>query len=87
VSRDVAGEERADAFDGVLDCAGAGGNANWAGRGEASEPNFHVLGERSHGASTRFRMTDGYEQIRRLFAMLGDREMLDLYTSATRLIR
>jgi len=52
-----------------------------------SEPYFHILGERIHSEGSRFRMTDGYDQIRRLFAILGDRETLDLYTSAKRLIR
>ena len=87
ISRDVTGEERADIFEGVLDCTGGSGNANWARSGGITEPHFHILGERSHGEGSQFRMTDGYEQIRLLFAILGDRETLDLYTSATRLIR
>jgi len=87
LSRDAASQERTDAFDGVLDCTGASGNANWAGPGGITEPHFHVLGERSHGEGSKFGMADGHDQIRRLFAILGDRETLDLYTSAKRLIR
>jgi len=87
VSRDAAGRERTEVFDGVLDCTGTSGNANWARPGGMSEPYFHILGERIHSEGSRFRMTDGYDQIRRLFAILGDRETLDLYTSAKRLIR
>jgi cation diffusion facilitator CzcD-associated flavoprotein CzcO len=87
VSHDVAGEERADIFDGVLECTGAGGNTDWERSGGVTEPHFHILGERSHGEGPEFRMVDGYEQIRRLFAILGERETLDLYASAARLIR
>jgi thioredoxin reductase len=43
------------------------------------EDNFYVLGEKSFGRTPGFRFTDGLDQIRRLFALLGDRETLDLY--------
>jgi thioredoxin reductase len=43
------------------------------------EDNFYVLGEKSFGRASGFRFTDGLDQIRQLFALLGDRETLDLY--------
>jgi cation diffusion facilitator CzcD-associated flavoprotein CzcO len=45
------------------------------------EPNYHVLGAKSYGRRANFCFTDGLNQIRRLFQILGDRETLDLYAT------
>jgi thioredoxin reductase len=45
------------------------------------EPNYHVLGAKSCGRRANFCFTDGLNQIRRLFQILGDRESLDLYAT------
>jgi hypothetical protein len=87
VSRDAAGEERTDSVEGVIVLTGAKDDPNWAGLGRMVEPYFHVLGKGSQVEGSKFCMADGYEQIRRLFAILGDRETLDLYGSTARLIR
>ncbi|MDX1943977.1 MAG: NAD(P)-binding domain-containing protein [Pirellulaceae bacterium] len=52
-----------------------------------SEPNFYVLGCKSHGRRSGYRFSDGLAQIRELFAILGDRPSLDLYSTAYRLPR
>jgi len=44
-----------------------------------SEPDFYVLGAKSRGRDSRFRIAEGHEQIRKVFAIIGDREELDLY--------
>ena len=45
------------------------------------EPNFYVLGAKSYGHDPRFLLSIGLEQIRELFAIIGDREGLNLYQS------
>jgi len=45
------------------------------------EPNFYVLGTKSYGRNPNFLLQSGYEQIRKLFAILGDRENLNLYAT------
>lgn len=50
-----------------------------------TEPNFYVLGAKSYGRKSEFLYCMGLEQIRRLFAIIGDRQDLDLYKSAERL--
>ncbi len=45
------------------------------------EPNFYVLGAKSYGRDSRFFITDGLEQVRALFAIIGDRASLDLYAT------
>jgi thioredoxin reductase len=49
------------------------------------EPDFYVLGAKSRGRDSRFLISDGFEQIRALFAILGDRAELDLYSTMTAL--
>ncbi len=45
------------------------------------EPDFYVLGAKSHGRESSFLIREGLEQIRRLFAILGDRAELNLYAT------
>ncbi|WP_425617001.1 NAD-binding protein [Anatilimnocola sp. NA78] len=45
------------------------------------EDNFYILGEKSFGRKSGFLFTDGLDQIRQLFAILGDRPTLDLYAA------
>ena len=45
------------------------------------EPNFFILGAKSYGRNSNFLYSTGLKQIRQLFAMLGEREDLDLYTT------
>jgi thioredoxin reductase len=51
------------------------------------EPNFYILGAKSYGQRSNFLFSTGLEQIRELFAILGDRAALDLYAVAHRLLR
>ena len=51
------------------------------------EPNFYMLGAKSFGRDSRFLMTDGFRQLRDLFAIIGGRRELDLYASAEKLAR
>jgi thioredoxin reductase len=51
------------------------------------EPNFYILGAKSYGRRSNFLLSVGYEQIREVFTLIGDRQSLDLYSSATRLAR
>ncbi len=46
------------------------------------EPNFYVLGSKSYGRNSQFLFANGLEQIRTLFALIGDRADLDLYQGA-----
>jgi cation diffusion facilitator CzcD-associated flavoprotein CzcO len=46
-----------------------------------AEPDFYVLGAKSFGRATGFNLAIGREQIRVLFAILGDREGLNLYAT------
>ncbi len=45
------------------------------------EPDFYVLGAKSRGRDSRFLIADGLEQIRFLFAVIGDRAELNLYAT------
>jgi thioredoxin reductase len=45
------------------------------------EPHFYVLGSKSYGRDSRFLLSRGHDQIRQLFAVIGDREGLNLYQS------
>jgi hypothetical protein len=45
------------------------------------EPNFYILGAKSFGHDSRFLISHGLEQIRELFAVIGDRAELDLYST------
>jgi thioredoxin reductase len=51
------------------------------------EPNFYILGAKSYGRRSNFLLSIGYEQIRDVFTLIGDRQTLDLYSSATPLMR
>jgi threonine dehydrogenase-like Zn-dependent dehydrogenase len=86
LSRDAAGQEQSDKFDGVLDCTGGANAETWEPAEENSQY-YHILGERSHNADSPFRLVDGYEQIRQTFAIIGDRATLDLYASSKKLLR
>jgi hypothetical protein len=46
-----------------------------------TEPNFYLLGSKSYGRRSQFLLSIGFEQIRDLFTILGEREDLDLYTT------
>jgi thioredoxin reductase len=50
------------------------------------EPDFYVLGAKSYGRNTSFLTSIGIQQVRELFTIIGDREDLDLYATATSLI-
>ena len=51
------------------------------------EPNFYILGAKSWGRNPGFLISEGLNQIRELFKIIGDRDSLDLYTSAKSLLR
>ncbi|MBL8826428.1 MAG: FAD-dependent oxidoreductase [Planctomycetaceae bacterium] len=44
-----------------------------------TEPNFYIIGAKSFGRDPRFTVSEGLRQIRQVFAIIGDRENLDLY--------
>lgn len=44
-----------------------------------TEPNFYIIGTKSFGRDPRFTVSEGLRQIRQVFAIIGDRENLDLY--------
>ncbi|MEC7497500.1 MAG: NAD(P)-binding domain-containing protein [Planctomycetota bacterium] len=44
-----------------------------------TEPNFYVLGSKSHGRWSNFLFQNGLEQIRMLFSVIADRTNLNLY--------
>ncbi|HEX3728107.1 MAG TPA: hypothetical protein VHV08_17770, partial [Pirellulales bacterium] len=46
-----------------------------------AEPHFYVLGAKSYGRDSGFLLSHGFEQIRELFALIGDRAELDLYAT------
>ena len=46
------------------------------------EPDFYILGAKSYGRTSSFLVSVGLQQIRELFALIGDREDLDLYAGA-----
>jgi hypothetical protein len=54
---------------------------------QSPEPNFYILGAKSYGRRSNFLLSVGYEQIREVFTLIGDRESLDLYAGATKLLR
>jgi hypothetical protein len=45
------------------------------------EANFYLLGSKSYGRNTQFLLSQGFQQIRDLFTILGEREDLDLYAT------
>jgi thioredoxin reductase len=44
------------------------------------EPNYYVLGMKSAGRKSSFLLCDGYEQVRRAFALIAGKKQLDLYS-------
>lgn len=48
------------------------------------EPDFYILGSKSYGRNSQFLLSIGLTQVRDLFAVIGDRENLDLYANAPR---
>lgn len=50
------------------------------------EPNFYILGAKGFGRNATFVAALGYEQIRDLFSLIGDRETLDLYLGRPQLM-
>lgn len=85
-SRDIAGQERSETFDGILECTGADSTQTWQ-PSEDTAQYYHLVGEKHPAATTPFRLTDAYNQIRHAFTIIGEREALDLYASAHRLLR
>jgi hypothetical protein len=51
------------------------------------EPNFYILGQKSFGRGPNFLYQLGLSQIREAFSIIGDRETLDLYAGAVKLLR
>lgn len=45
------------------------------------EPDFYILGAKSHGRGSQFLLSAGHQQIRELFTIIGDRADLNLYTT------
>ncbi len=43
------------------------------------EPNFYTLGAKSYGRLPSFLLEAGFDQIRQVFSIIGDRENLNLY--------
>lgn len=85
-SRTDQGVEHEELFEGLLDCTGASGNTERIAL-LGSEPNCFFLGHRSSGQQDALSMAEAYEQIRDVFKIIGDREGLDLYASARKLVR
>jgi hypothetical protein len=50
------------------------------------EPDFYILGAKSFGRRDDFTIAVGHEQIRALFAVIGDRETLNLYATHPRVV-
>lgn len=51
------------------------------------EPNFYILGAKSYGRNSDFLLSIGHQQIRELFTIIADREDLDLYRGAQKLLQ
>ena len=51
-----------------------------------SEPGFFVVGIKSHGRNSDFLLADGLQQVRDAFAVIADREELDLYATMANLV-
>lgn len=72
----------------LIDCTGITGNREWFAKEEADqelgflnpEADFYVLGAKSRAADT-LSFAQGLSQIRDLFAILGEREDLNLYAT------
>jgi threonine dehydrogenase-like Zn-dependent dehydrogenase len=88
VCRDMSGNEAITQTDIVIDCTGKAGNRSWFEPDEEDqdlgflnpEADVYVLGSKSRAdGATSF--IEGLWQIRDLFAILGEREDLDLYAT------
>jgi NADPH-dependent 2,4-dienoyl-CoA reductase/sulfur reductase-like enzyme len=88
VCRDSNGDETIFQADIVVDCTGVTGNREWFAEDEADpelgflnpEADVYVLGSKSRANAT-MTFAEGLTQIRDLFAILGEREDLDLYAT------
>ena len=49
------------------------------------EPDFYILGAKSFGRNSQFLLSNGHEQIRQLFSIIGDRADLDLYAASSKM--
>lgn len=85
--RNADGQEEIHKTDAVLDATGDGTNFASELQSEPPEPNFYVLGPRLGGGGLTFTYSDGLARIREVFAIIGDRPDLDLYTGAQKLLR
>jgi hypothetical protein len=43
------------------------------------EPDFYILGSKSYGRNPHFLFSQGLDQVRQLFTIIGERDDLDLY--------
>jgi hypothetical protein len=86
--RDAEGNEIVHQADIVIDAAGNEGSRDWfSAADEQSELTFlnpdadyYILGSKSRPEKP-FRFAEGLEQIRELFAILGERDDLDVYAT------
>lgn len=86
--RDAEGNDIVYSADIVIDAAGSPSSHDWfAAIDEETEltflnpdPDYYILGSKSRPVAA-FRYADGLEQIRELFAILGERDDLDVYAT------
>ncbi len=86
--RDAEGKDIVYSADIVIDAAGSLSSRDWfAATDEESEltflnpdPDYYILGSKSRSAGA-FRFAEGLQQIRELFAILGERDDLDVYAT------
>jgi thioredoxin reductase len=55
------------------------GHANLADGLRQPEPNYYLLGSKSHGRNSQFLLRAGFEQVREVFALITGKSGLDLY--------
>jgi threonine dehydrogenase-like Zn-dependent dehydrogenase len=88
VCRDSSGNEKSARADILIDCTGKAGNRSWFEPEEEDqelgflnpEADVYVLGSKSR-ADGKLSFIEGLWQIRDLFAIIGERENLDLYAT------
>jgi len=51
------------------------------------EPGFFILGSKSFGRNANFLLVKGIEQIRDVFAIIAEREDLDVYKTMENLVQ
>ena len=49
------------------------------------EPDFYILGSKSYGRNPHFLFSQGLDQVRQLFTIIGERDDLDLYETINNL--